>query len=156
MTKESQKDTYQDWYEIWTKQSKAFFDSANENLQHVFSNHTQMNAEEQFEKIQRWLEQLKKQWQMQAFNSEQANASTYWTTILQMFNEASEQLMRKWTERQQQHDPIKNVHDLYELWLNCCHDVYQKTMKTHSYQETYANLMNQAFQYWKNFTPKNK
>jgi hypothetical protein len=156
MNKESQKDMYQEWYELWTKQSKAFFDSANENLQHLFSNHSQLKPEDQFEKMQEWLNQLKQQWQKQAFSSDQKNTAAYWSSTLQMFNEAAEQMLQKWAERQHNNDSIKNVHDLYELWLNCCHEVYQKSLKTSSYQETYTNLMNQALQYWKNFIPKNK
>lgn len=155
MTKDNSKDFYHEWSELWTKQSKDFFKSAENNLKALFTSHSNLSTEEQFEKIQEWTEQLKQQWQAQCMTAEQKAFSGYWKSMADIFNEAGEKMLREWTERNKSSDPIKSAHELYELWLNCCHEIYQKTLKTNAYQDNYSELMNQTLRYWKDFMSKN-
>lgn len=153
MSKESKQDFNTDWYKIWMQQSKEFFDITEKNLKGLFDKNDFVDPEKHREKIDEWLNALKRHWEfplMQEQNSFQA----YWLTIGKMYNEASELLLKEWIKRAHGDYPVKNFRDLYELWLNCCHEVYQRTLQSKAYQEVYGDFMNAALKFWQATMPK--
>lgn len=142
------------WYELWMKQSKEFFDSANKNLNELFGANTFANPEDHLKQIQQWLDTLKSQWQFIQLNEQQKAYENYWKSMAKMCTDASDLLLGQWIKRSQEQKPIKDVHELYELWLNCCHQVYEKSMQSKSYQETYSEFMQAALKFWKSTIPK--
>ncbi len=142
------------WYDLWTKQSKDFFDSADKNLKDLFGKSTTVNPEDHLEKIQQWLDTLKNQWRFIELNQQQKAFENYWKTMSKMCNEASDMMLQEWIKRSRGQQPIKNVHELYELWLNCCHDIYDKSTHAKSYQDTYGEFVNAAMKFWQSTMPK--
>lgn len=138
------------WYELWTKQSKDFFDTAEKNLKGAFE-----NPEENITQIRQWMETLKTQWQFMELNHEQQKIySNYWKIIEKMCNEASELMLKQWIQRAHDDNPIKDSRDLYELWLSCCQEIYAKSMHSESYRKAYGEMMNSMLNYWKAAIPK--
>lgn len=137
------------WYDIWMKQTKDFFDSAEHNLQGMFKPHFQAHPEEHIQQINQWIEALKKQWQQVHLNEQQKAYEKYWKMMFKMCSDASDMLVEQWMQRTKEHNPIKNTRELYELWLNCCNEVYKNAMHSKSYQEAYGEWMNAAIHYWK-------
>lgn len=142
------------WYELWMNQSKAFFESADKNLKDVFGQGAGANPEEHLKQIQQWLETLKNQWQVTQLTEQQKHYAEYWKTMSKMCSDANDMLLNQWIKRTREKHPIQNTHELYELWLNCCSEVYQKAMHSKSYQDAYGEFMNAALQFWKNAIPK--
>lgn len=137
------------WYDIWMKQSKNFYETSEKNLKELFANNTQMNPEEQMKLIQHWSDTLKNQWSHIQLNEQQKAYETYWKMINKMCLEANDRLVQKWMENIKENNPIKNTHDLYALWLDCCNEVYKKFMHSDAYQEAYGNMFNAAIDFWK-------
>lgn len=142
------------WYDLWMKQSKDFFTSADDNLKDMFSKGTYANPQDHLEQINEWLEKLKHQWEFTQLTEEQKVYQTYWKTMSKMCSDASDMMVEQWIKRSQEKNPIKTVHELYELWLNCCHEIYQKSVKSKAYQDAYGEFMNAAFKFWKSAMPK--
>ena len=142
------------WFELWMKQSKEFFESADKNLKNVFDKDSIGKPEEHLKQINEWLETLKKQWEFTQLTAEQKAYQTYWKMMSDMCKEASDKMVEQWIKRSHDKDPIKNVQELYELWLSCCHDVYQKWLKSKAYQDVYTEFMNAALKFWKDSVPK--
>ena len=65
-----------------------------------------------------------------------------------MWSDAVKLLMFQWSKRAKEESSIQSIKELYELWLNCCHETYQKMLKTPSYQQMYKECMNEIFKYW--------
>jgi Poly(R)-hydroxyalkanoic acid synthase subunit (PHA_synth_III_E) len=154
MDKENKFDFNTNWYDLWMKQSKEFFDSADKNLKDVFGHGAAANPEDHLKQIQQWLETLKNQWQFAQLNEQQRAYETYWKSMMKMCSDASDKMLSEWIKRSHDNNPIKNVQELYELWLNCCHEVYQKAMHTKSHQEVYGEMMDAALKFWKSAIPK--
>lgn len=156
MNKDNPFDIYTYWYDLWMKQSKEFFESANNNLKNMFDQEKEsyLNPEEHIKQIQEWLETLKNQWQFIQLNEQQKAYETYWKMMNKMCAEASDMMLSEWMKKTREHQPIKNIHELYELWLNCCNEIYTKAMHSKSYQEAYGEFMNAALKFWKSATPR--
>lgn len=153
MKTENQNDlTY--WYDLWMKQSKEFFDSTDKHLKGLFDNHAAVNPEEHLKQIHAWLETLKNQWQFLKLTEEQSAYEKYVNSISVMCIDASNLMVQKWIQRYKDNRPIKTSRELYELWLDCCHEVYESAIRVKSYQEIYGDFMNAAIQYWKVTLPK--
>jgi len=142
------------WYELWMKQSQDFFTTAEKNLQGVFGENTKVNPEDHLKQINQWLDALKKQWEYTQLSDEQKAYKMYWDVVTNMYNDASKLLLDQWIKRSREQKPITDIHELYELWLNCCHEVYQKAMQTKAYQEAYSEFMNAALKFWQATTQK--
>lgn len=145
MTKE--KMTF-DWQEMWMQQSKAFFDAAQNNFKEFSDQKTFFDPEKNMQQINEWMEKLKESWQFSALSPEQKAYQTYWQMLTNMYNEAADLMLSQWVKRTQEKDPIKNWRELYELWLNACQEIYQKTLKTQAYQSAYGDFMNAAIKLW--------
>lgn len=154
MGKENESDLYTQWYQLWMEQSKNFLSSADENLKGIFEKSTAVNPEEHLKQIHAWLESLKQQWNFAQLSEEQKAYTNYWQQMSAMYQEASEKIVEEWIKRFKSGDPIKNTHELYELWLKCCHEIYQKSLHTKTYQEAYGEFMNAAMKFWKSSMPK--
>lgn len=154
MVKQEGSDFYAQWYKLWMEQSKEFFDSAEKNLKNVFGQQAAFASEENKKQINDWLATLKQHWDFAKLSEEQKAYAVYWQKMAEMCKEASDKMVEEWIKRSQENNPIKNAHELYELWLKCCNDIYQKTMQTKSYQEAYGEFMNAAMKFWKNSMPK--
>ena len=141
------------WYDLWMKQSKYFYESADKHLKDMFAKGALGNPEDHLKQVNEWLETLKKQWQFANLSEEQKAFANYWQTMSKMCSDGADLMMQQWIKRFQDKDPIKNTHELYELWLSCCHEVYQKSLQTKSYQDTYGEFMNTAMKFWKSYTP---
>lgn len=152
--KDEKAEGYANWYDLWTKQSKEFFASADENLKNLFVQDNYLHPEEHLKKITEWLHTLKNQWSFMQFPDDQDNNAIYWKQMNRMYHEASDLMIEQWIKLTRSHKPIRNVRELYHLWLNCCQEIYQKTLNTHAYQEKYGDLMNAAFYFWKNNMPQ--
>lgn len=142
------------WYELWMKQSKEFFETADKNLKDLFNKGAFVNPEDHLKQIQEWMDTLKNQWQFNQLNDQQKAFENYWKTMMKMCNDASDMMLQEWIRRSRDQHPVKSIHELYELWLNCCHEIYQKSTHSKTYQETYGEFMNAAMKYWKSTMPK--
>lgn len=154
MEKESKTDTHTNWYELWMKQSKDFFDSANKNLSNIFTKNAKVNPEEQLKQINQWLEAMKTQWEFSQLTEEQKVYATYWKTMSKMYQDASDLLLVEWIKRTREKNPVSSVRELYEMWLRCCQEIHEKSLRTKSYQESYGEFMSTAFKFWKNYMPQ--
>jgi len=154
MGKETKFDFNTNWYELWTQQSKEFFESAEKNLKGLFTQEAKINPEEHIEQINKWLETLKKHWQFTALNEQQKIHENYWKIMAKMCSDASDMMVKQWIQRGKENHPIENIRELYELWLNCCNEIYTKAMHSKSYQEAYGEFMNAAMHFWKSAQPK--
>jgi hypothetical protein len=149
MSKEKDKfDFNQNWYDVWMKQSKEFFDTAEKNLKGVF-NQDNLNPQDHMKQINDWMETLKNKWQAMHLDEQQKAYINYWNAMSKMSMDANEMMLKLWMQRSKEHNPIKNIPELYELWLNCCNEVYKNAMHSKSYQEAYGEFMNAAIQFWK-------
>lgn len=153
MNRERNEKDYSAWLDFWSNQSKEFFASAEKNLQ-AFTGNPMFNPEENKKQIQDWLETLKTQWQNAQFTAQQEAQAAYFKSLNKMCIEASEVMVQTWMKRSKDNDPIKNIRELYELWLNCCHDIYQRSLRTKSYQNAYIDFMNETFKFWQAYNPK--
>ena len=142
------------WYELWMKQSKEFYDSAEKNLKDIFSPGISTNPEDHMKLINQWLNLLKSQWQMEQFSEQQKALETYWKMMLKMNIDASDMMVQQWRQRSKDNNPINNIHELYNLWLNCCHEVYKNAMHSKPYQDTDGEFMNAAIHFWKSALSK--
>ena len=140
------------WFDLWMKQSKEFFDSAETNLKDLFNKSA--NPEDHLDQIKQWQDMLKNQWQFMELNPQQKEHEEYWQVMIKMCNEAFDMMVEQWIRRNREGKPIMDVRELYELWLSCCNDVYAKHMRTRSYQQMYGDFMNAALNYWKTSMPK--
>ena|SRR3990167_10455630 len=147
-------DTHTDWYALWMKQSKIFFDTANENLQDIFTTEKLIRPEEHLAQIQNWMENLNRQWGVHQPADDQEAYQAYWRMMARMCNDASALLLDQWMQRSREDNPIKTIRELYELWLSCCHDVYQRSVRSKNYQDMYGDLMNASIKFWQSVTPK--
>lgn len=141
------------WYDLWMKQSKEFFETADKNLQGVFGKGSSANPEDHLKQIQQWLDVWKNQWQFTQLNEQQKAFENYWKTMAKMCSDASDMMVAEWIKRSHEHNPIKNTRELYELWLSCCHEIYQKSTHSQAYQDTYGEFMNAALKFWKSAIP---
>jgi len=139
---------FTDWYELWMKQSQDFFTTANKNLKDLFEKNGFVKPEEHADQINQWLENLKKQWETFQVSHEQQAYQSYWKMMTQLSDDAFNLMMQQWKKRNEESKPIKNIQELYELWLNCCREVYQKSLQAHSVQEAYTDFMNSAVKFW--------
>lgn len=149
-----QSDSNANWYEVWMQQTKTFFDSAEGNLAELFTSKAQANPDAYLAQMHAWLETLKKHWQFTALNEQQQATEKYWQAMSMMCCEASELMAKQWLQRAKENKPVKNIKELYELWLNACHEVYAKAMHSSAYQTIYGDLMNASIHYWQSVLPK--
>lgn len=145
---------YTQWYKVWTEQSKEFFESADKNLKNLFGQPAAVDPSQHLNQINDWMNSLKQQWEFSRLTQEQQAYAEYWKKMLEMSKEASDQMLAEWIKRSKEGKPVQDVHELYELWLKSCHDIYQKSMQTKSYQEAYGEFMNAAMKFWKTSIPK--
>jgi hypothetical protein len=146
MSKENKFGFDTNWYEMWMKQSKDFFSTAQENW---FK-----NPQDHLKQIEQWMDTLKNQWEYSQLTKEQKAYQEYWIMMTKMCNEASDLMLKEWIKRSHDNNPIKSIRELYELWLECCHEVYQKSLQSKTYQDAYAEFMNAAAKFWKSAIPK--
>lgn len=142
------------WYDVWMKQSTEFFEIADKNLKDMFAKNTPVNPENHMKQVQQWLDMWKNHWQSTILNEKQKTLENYWKIMAKMCNDASDLMVEEWTKRAREQNPVKNIHELYELWLNCCNEIYQKSTHTKSYQDAYGEFMNAALDFWKSAIPK--
>ncbi len=154
MDKKNKFDFNTNWYELWMKQSREFFSTAEKSLHDMFGTETLANPEENMDKIRQWQEMLKSQWSFLKLDEQQKAYENYWKTMGKMCNDACDMMVAVWIKRNQENKPVKNVHELYELWLNCCNEIYSKSMQTKNFQDVYGEFMNAALKYWKSSMPK--
>lgn len=140
------------WYRLWLKQSQAFFDSANQHLREMFAKGQPVNPTEHLDKINIWLETQKAQW-ITTTNAQKEHAYC-WNIMQKIYSEATDVMAAQWIKRTQENNPIKNVHELYDLWLSCCHEMYQKMLHAKNYHEAYSEFMNKALKFWESATRK--
>jgi hypothetical protein len=143
-----------DWYELWMKQSKEFFETAEKNFKGSIDQGSFPNPDEHMKQIQQWLDALKNQWQFVSLNEHQKVYEQYWKNMAKMCNDASLLMLEQWKKRTHEQKPIKDIYELYDLWLASCHEIYENAMRTKSYQEAYAEFMKAALKFWKSAAPK--
>jgi len=154
MAKEKKSDFNANWYDLWMKQSKDFFENANKNLQDMFVSGAFAHSEDHRQQINQWMEMLKNQWNVTQFTEQQKAFKSYWKIMSQMCNDAADMMLDKWIQRSREDQPVKNTRELYELWLNCCQEVYKKSMSAKDFQEAYGEFMNATLHFWKSALPK--
>jgi len=133
-------------YEQWTEQSKYFFDSANQYLEQIFKQNKQPNPLDYSSQIESWLEALKKQWEYKP--KKENNTQDYFKIMTNMYQEAADLMLLEWIKRSRESNPVKSIQELYELWLASCFEIYQKSIQSKSYQETYGDFMKMADKFW--------
>ncbi len=144
----------QNLYDMWMEQTKQFFNSADNNLQGLFSKNAFVDPQEHMQQIQKWLDTLQSQWNVMNLNQQQMPLQKYWKAMAEMSTEASELMLKEWIKRTKDDKPIKDVRELYDLWLSCCHEIYAKKIHQPDYQEMYGEFMNAAMTFWKTMMPK--
>lgn len=136
------------WLEWWNTQSKVFHESANSNLKNMFNHSESVDPTKHMQQITAWLETLKAQWQMNDLTEQQKTNQQYWMMMGKMCSEASDLMLKEWIKRTKENNPVHNVHELYELWLGACSEVYQKAMQQDAYPKIYGDMLNTAFKFW--------
>lgn len=154
MNEKTKTDFNANWYDLWMKQSKDFFDSADTNLKDFFAKGAFSNPEAHLKEINAWLQTLKNQWEFTQLTAEQQAYQSYWKIMMQMCNQATDLMLDQWIKRAQNQQPIKTIRELYELWLDCCQQVYQKALQSNAYQKAYMEFMQAAFKFWQTATAK--
>jgi hypothetical protein len=154
MSKDNQFEAYTYWYDLWMKQSKEFFISANDYLKDLFDKEKNVDPREHLDQIQPWLDLLKKQWQFMPLNDQQKTFETYFQMMNKMCGEATDLMMHQWISRSKENRPIRNIHELYTLWLDSCQEIYAKAMHSKSYQEAYGHFIDAAIKFWKHAASK--
>jgi hypothetical protein len=142
------------WYDLWTQQSKSFFESAEKNLKGVFDQGGTVKPEDHMQQINSWLDSLKNQWQGHGMMDQQKVYEHYGRMMNKMCTDATDMMMQQWMQRSHQSNPVQNVRELYELWLNCCNEVYSKGMHSKEFQDAYGDLMNATINFWKSMMQK--
>ena len=145
------KTDFTDWYNVWLKQSRAFYESADQNLQGMFNNKTPINPEEHLEQIQAWLASMKNQWDFSQLSDNQKIFADYWQGVAKTCNEACDLLLQEWIKQSKEKKAIRSIKELYDMWLNCCQTIYQQSLQTKAYQESYGDFMNAAMTFWKSY-----
>lgn len=136
------------WQDLWSKQGQAFYESATSQLNALFENNKTVNPEQHTEQLTAWLNTLKSQWEKSAQQSNDKIFQNYWLLMAKICSEASDNMLREWTKRAKENDPIHNVRELYDLWLNCCNEKYQSAIQSKDFQDAYAEFMNAALKSW--------
>ena len=149
MTKDNPFEFSAFWYDIWLKQSKDFMATAEKSLKQIFDTNAYTHPQDYMEQIKHWQESLKKEWQHTQFQHQQKAVEDYWKWMMKMCSEATDKTVQDWMKAAKEQHPIKNIQELYALWLNCCHEVYQQSTSTASYQKAYGDMMNSALEFWK-------
>lgn len=142
------------WYDLWMQQNKDFFASAEKNLHGMFEQGKQTKPEDHMQQINQWLETLKSQWQNSTLTEQQKAYENYWRMMSKMCSDASDMMVKQWMQRSQQNNPVNSIRELYDLWLNCCNEIYTKGMHSKSYQDAYGELMNATIHFWKSVMQK--
>lgn len=136
-----------DWYNFWTKQNEIFFETANNHLATLFG---KKESSDSTQYLELWFKQFKEQ--LEKTMQFDAPQQTYWKLMLKILNDAQALITEEWLKRAQAIRPISSIQELYDIWLVCCQNAYQNTMQSSALQNTYVEMMNNAFQYWeKNF-----
>ena len=148
-TKKSTGETNQDWYNLWMNQSKLFFDVSNTHLKDMFSQDNHFRPQNHVPEIQAWLETLKKQWQVPGIDEHLKKFPNYAQMMSKMYLQAADMLFQKWMLSGKEGQALNNIHELYTLWVDSCHQVYSKEMHTKSFQEAYGEFMNASMNFWK-------
>lgn len=141
------------WYAMWLQQTQAFFQSADENFKKIFNEQPYMNPEKHRAQLEAWLDTLKQHWQMLQLAEHQKNLQAQWQTMLQMWSDAADLMLKEWLKRGVD-QPIKNAHELYELWLKCCGDVYKHHLASQKIKDNYNQFVSMATDFWKGVLPK--
>lgn len=142
-----------DWYGLWTKQSKNYFDAVEKNFNKLFVKEKSSTIEEQLQMMQQCLEMFKQQWeQIHSSQNDQAH-QVYFKMLQKMYNDACELMFEQWSNRLKQNDPVQNIKELYELWLHCCQATYQNTLHSKSFQDANEDWMKAGMRFWEMAIP---
>lgn len=101
--------------------------------------------------VQAWLDKLKHDWESIALPNKQQD---YWRMMTEVHQQASEKLLEEWRRRAETTQAIQTMHELYELWLDYCHQAQQKILKSSSFQDAYGEWMNATAKLWQSVMPK--
>ncbi|HLB41910.1 MAG TPA: poly(R)-hydroxyalkanoic acid synthase subunit PhaE [Gammaproteobacteria bacterium] len=141
-----------DWYALWIKQSKTFFEASEKNFNGLFDKQTSLGSEEQVQLMRQCLDIFKQQWEFMQLTEEQKAHQVYLRLLKKMYSDASELMFDQWSNRLKQENPIKNINELLDLWLHCCQATYQNMLHSQSFQEAYNDWMNAALRFWESTT----
>lgn len=143
------------WFDLWQQQSKLFFSSVQQQMGDLFA-HGTPDPQAHAPQIQAWIDALKNLWKANEMHQYQKEQKKFWKMIEKMCIDATDQLLKEWQQRALSQQPINNVRDLYELWLSCCHQQYQETLRKKAYQAAYGDYMQQMLKAWNQFTPRHE
>lgn len=138
-------DFTKNWYDLWMKQTKEFFASAEKNLADLFET---TNSQEQMKLFNLWLKNLKTQWNNIDLSKVQASDQNYWKTMMQWSMDACDLMAKEFAKQNKDDKPLKTIQELYELWLKCFNEIYQKSLQSQNYQAMYADFMKAAMKFW--------
>lgn len=141
------------WYALWIKQTQEFFQSADANLKNIFKDQPYANPEQHRQQLEAWLETLKQYWQTMQLADNQKNLQAQWQTMLQMWKDAADLMMKEWMKRGVD-QPIHNTQELYDLWLKCCGDVYKQHLASQRIKNNYNDFVSMTMDFWKGVLPK--
>lgn len=139
-------------YELWMEQSREFFKTADEHLKKTFVKDTTVNPEENIENIRAWLKLMKQNWK-EAKHAQDADEQ--WQAMTTICSDAADMMLEEWIKLAREDKPVKSIQELYELWLRCCNDSYQQSMRIKQFQDTYGEFISTAFRFWNNAAPRN-
>ena len=136
------------WQAFWFKQSKQFFDTANEHLKDIFKEKS-VDPNDYLDEINEWLADFQKKWQATFTDLSSSEPISYLTTLNKIFNQTTKLFIKKWAKKNKGKNPIENMIGLYELWIASCQEAFKKYQETEDYQNAYAELIHSAIQFWK-------
>lgn len=143
-----------DWYDLWMQQSKQFFAATEQHLHDMFDKYQQFDPKQNTHQVQAWLDMLKQNWQAGVMGGQQKAFEMYYNMMMKMYNESANMMLEQWKQRYEEQNPIKNASELYELWLNCCNEVYKNNLNNNVYQQNFADMINTMAKFWKSMIPK--
>lgn len=138
-----------DWQKLWMDQSRIFIETANKNFSNLFNNQSQLNPGQHFTQMQEWAEMMNRQWQDACQNCTSSDQVKYWEAVANTSRQACDLMLKQWQKNMKNDEPIKSAKELYELWLNACHEIHMQNIQSNAYQIMYGDMLNQAMQFWK-------
>lgn len=149
MEKNENLNDYQAWYDLWLKQSNVFFELTQEKLKGLFATGPLVDPKQHIEQLQQWLDALKNQWKQNIPAENESEQQQYWQMMGKLCNDATDSVLDALNKHTRERGPVKNATELYQLWLNCCQEVYQKAVVSPAYQNAYGEWLQTALKFWK-------
>ena len=138
-----------DWQKLWLEQSKIFMEITDKTLRDLGRGNAKFKPQDHMQQMQQWAELMNQQWQEMVKSCSNADHVRYWEAVAETSKQACELMMQQWQDKVKADQPMQSAKDLYEMWLNACHQVQMQNMNSSNFQNLYGDMLNNAMQFWK-------